>query len=168
MTNLLSNALEYYEPDTPIEITGRVIALVPAGARRLGKGQRIQMVEMRVRDYGLGIPPEQAPLLFHRFTRLPRDLASAVEGSGSGLYLCKMLCARMNGTIRVESSGIEGEGATFIVRLSLAHMQAGHFPNPCQHLKLLPPSSPDGEHTRLMKRAFLLPMASAWSQSTRA
>jgi signal transduction histidine kinase len=120
LTNLLSNALKYSKPDTPIEITGRVVAVKPAGVRRPGKSQHTQMVEVRVRDYGLGIPPEQAPLLFHRFTRLPRDLASAVEGSGSGLYLCKMLCASLNGTIHLESSGVEGEGTTVIVRLPLA------------------------------------------------
>ena len=123
LTNLLSNAIKYSKPETPIEVTGRVITLAPAGARRQGKRQRASLVEIRVRDYGLGIPPEQAPLLFNRFTRLPRDLASKVSGSGSGLYLCKVLCESMGGTIRVESSGVEGEGSTFIVRLPQAPTQ---------------------------------------------
>jgi signal transduction histidine kinase len=77
------------------------------------------MVEIAVRDAGLGIPPEQIPLLFHRFARLPRDLASPVAGSGLGLYLCRMLTESMGGTIRVESSGVAGEGSTFFVRLPL-------------------------------------------------
>ena len=33
------------------------------------------MAEIVVRDYGFGIPPDQAPLLFQRFVRLPRDFA---------------------------------------------------------------------------------------------
>ncbi len=44
--NLLSNVLKYSKPDTPIEVTGRVIGLSKAsGARRPGKSQRTQMVE---------------------------------------------------------------------------------------------------------------------------
>jgi len=81
------------------------------------------MLELRVRDYGLGIPPEQASLLFNRFVRLPRDLASSVVGSGLGLYLCRVMTESMGGTIRLESSGIEGDGSTFIVRLPLAPLQ---------------------------------------------
>ena len=77
-----------------------------------------------MRDYGLGIPPEQAPLLFKRFVRLPRDLASPVVGSGLGLYLCRVMTESMGGPIWVESSGVEGEGSTFFVRLPLAPAQA--------------------------------------------
>ena len=78
------------------------------------------MVEIQVRDYGLGIPSEQIPLLFHRFVRLPRDLASNVVGSGLGLYLCQNLTEGMGGRIWVESPGIPGQGSTFHVQLPLA------------------------------------------------
>lgn len=66
-----------------------------------------------MRDYGLGIPPKQAPLLFERFVRLPRDLASTVIGNGLGLHLCKTLVEAMGGRIWIESSGEPGEGSTF-------------------------------------------------------
>jgi signal transduction histidine kinase len=66
-----------------------------------------------VRDYGLGIPPEQAPLLFEGFVRLPRDLASTVIGNGLGLHLCKTLVEAMGWRIRVESRGDPGDGSTF-------------------------------------------------------
>ena len=70
-----------------------------------------------MRDYGQGIPPAQAPLLFNRFVRLPRDLASNVAGTGLGLYLCRVFAEGMGGTITAESSGIAGEGTAFVLRL---------------------------------------------------
>jgi signal transduction histidine kinase len=75
--------------------------------------------EIAVRDCGHGIPPEQLPLLFNRFARLPRDLASPVSGSGLGLYLCREFAEAMGGSIRAESTGVEGEGSTFRLYLPL-------------------------------------------------
>jgi signal transduction histidine kinase len=87
-------------------------------------------VEITVRDWGLGIPPEQIPLLFQRFVRLPRDLASTVIGNGLGLHLCKVCTEAMKGSIWVESSGVEGEGSTFYVRLPHRSEASGGLPTP--------------------------------------
>jgi signal transduction histidine kinase len=125
LTNLLSNALKYSPPGAPVEVTARLI--MPASSagrsRQRRKPQKRPMLEIRVRDHGLGIPPEQIPLLFNRFVRLPRDLASPVVGSGLGLYLCRVMAESMGGTIRVESMGVEGEGSTFFLRLPLPPME---------------------------------------------
>jgi signal transduction histidine kinase len=75
------------------------------------------MVEFVVRDYGEGIPPDQIPLLFNRFVRLPRDLASSISGNGLGLYLCRLYTEAMGGRIWVKSSGVEGEGSIFYLLL---------------------------------------------------
>ncbi|MGO8951627.1 MAG: sensor histidine kinase [Ktedonobacterales bacterium] len=132
MTNLLSNAIKYSAPGTPIEVTARVQgdratpnengngsgSLARLATRRRPRGKPSPpMVEVSVRDHGLGIPPEQIPLLFNRFVRLPRDLASSVAGNGLGLYLCQAYAEAMGGAISVESSGIEGEGSTFHLHL---------------------------------------------------
>lgn len=119
LTNLLSNALKYSEPGTPIEINGRTVRVAPLTFARERRGERIsrELAEITVRDYGHGIPPDQIPLLFNRFARLPRDLASKVIGSGLGLYLCKVFAESMGGTIRAESTGVPGEGTTFILQL---------------------------------------------------
>jgi signal transduction histidine kinase len=119
LTNLLANAVKYSAPGMPIDVRCHLLLAHGSGVSPLTPEPMPdrQMVEMRIRDYGLGIPAEQLPLLFHRFVRLPRDLASNVVGSGLGLYLCRELTERMEGRIWVESSGVDGEGSTFIVQL---------------------------------------------------
>lgn len=121
LTNLISNALKYSPPDTPIEIAAYVVteALSVQGPWLRNIHQEHALVEITVRDHGLGIPPEQIPLLFRRFVRLPRDLASTTIGNGLGLYLCKVFIEAMRGRIWVESSGEPGDGATFHIRLPL-------------------------------------------------
>lgn len=118
LTNLLSNAIKYSSPASTIEVSAAVVQ-AESGKRAKTARQR-PMVEIQVRDYGLGIPPEQVPLLFHRFVRLPRDLASNVVGSGLGLYLCQNLTNGMDGKIWVESEGVPGKGSIFHVQLPLA------------------------------------------------
>lgn len=128
LTNLLSNALKYSPPGSPLVVYAQQVAPSPP-PRRLGQWRAPHtphtssagaQVEIRVRDFGKGIPPDQATLLFHRFVRLPRDLASSVPGNGLGLYLCHIFAEAMGGSIQVESSGIADEGSTFILRLPCA------------------------------------------------
>jgi signal transduction histidine kinase len=121
LINLLSNAIKYSEPGTPVEIwASKVIMHVVVSNRRRRKitEERV-MGEIVVRDHGLGVPAEDIPLLFQRFVRLPRDLASPVNGNGLGLYLCRVFAEAMGGSIWVESSGIPGEGSEFHLQLPL-------------------------------------------------
>jgi signal transduction histidine kinase len=125
VVNLLSNAIKYSPSGTPVEVTARVVSDSPAATsrwrldRRLDRRDERLMAELTVHDYGLGIPPAQASLLFQRFVRLPRDLASTVIGNGLGLYHCRELAEAMGGRIWVESTGVEGQGSTFYLRLPL-------------------------------------------------
>ena len=120
LLNLLSNAVKYSPPGSPIEISVRLHQSNRRGMRitRDPVPER-QMVEIAVRDYGLGIPPNQAVLLFQRFVRLERDIASQVVGTGLGLAICRTYVEAMGGRIWVESSGVPDEGSTFIFTLPL-------------------------------------------------
>jgi signal transduction histidine kinase len=121
LTNLLSNAMKYSPPEAPIAVTARIVTERNARVLGFGATHRTpqQMVEITVRDWGLGIPQEQQELLFRRFVRLPREIASNVHGTGLGLYLCRVFAEAMGGRIWVESTGLEGEGSTFHLRLPI-------------------------------------------------
>ncbi len=108
LTNLLSNAVKYSPANAPIEVTAQSFQ---------SRDGQSDLVRIAVRDHGPGIAPREAALLFNRFARLPRDLASNVPGTGLGLYLCRVYAQSMGGTIWIESSGRPGEGSTFVVQL---------------------------------------------------
>ncbi len=113
LRNLLSNAVKYSPPGAPVEISAEVHPALTKGRKQ----QQPELVEIVVRDHGFGIPPDQIPLLFNRFVRLPRDLASKTIGNGLGLHLCMVLTEAMEGALWVESQGIVGDGATFHILL---------------------------------------------------
>ncbi len=75
------------------------------------------MVEVRVSDSGVGIPPEQLRLIFEPFytTKEPDEHGSG--GTGLGLSVCRQIIEQHQGRIRVES--LVGKGSTFTVKLPL-------------------------------------------------
>ncbi len=119
LLNLLSNAAKYSPPGSSIEISASPRR--PPSARQSSSTPNLApTVEIAVRDHGAGIPPEQAPLLFARFVRLERDIASGINGTGLGLAICRAYVEAMHGRIWVESSGVPGEGSTFRFTLPFA------------------------------------------------
>jgi len=73
---------------------------------------------IRVRDNGIGIPPDALPAIFDMFRQVSRTDTSQ-GGLGIGLALVKRLVALHGGTIAGFSEGV-GRGAEFVVRLPLA------------------------------------------------
>jgi signal transduction histidine kinase len=124
LINLISNALKYSPAGTPVTISATTIEEKPARLRgRRGETAApapTQFAVVRVRDFGLGVPPRDMPKLFNRFVRLERDITSSVHGTGVGLYVSRILVEAMGGRIWVESTGVPGEGSTFSFTLPLA------------------------------------------------
>jgi signal transduction histidine kinase len=118
---LLSNALKYSPPGSPLALSVREIRSARRPVfTRWSHSDPPDFVEIRLRDRGLGVPPSDAPKLFNRFVRLERDSVGTVRGIGIGLYQCRLLVEAMGGRIWVESTGVPGEGSAFCFTLPAA------------------------------------------------
>jgi PAS domain S-box-containing protein len=84
-------------------------------------GTREGMLELAVRDNGVGFDPTQAERLFTPFQRLHRE--ADFPGTGIGLATAKRIVDRHGGSIRAESA--PGQGATFHFSLPAAPAIAG-------------------------------------------
>lgn len=66
-----------------------------------------------VTDTGCGIPADKSEWIFERFTK--ND--DFIPGSGLGLYLCRLITQRLNGSLKLDTSYTGG--ARFILRLPI-------------------------------------------------
>ncbi|NLD71043.1 MAG: PAS domain S-box protein [Limnobacter sp.] len=101
--NLLGNAIKFTPTDT-----GRIAVELA----RTGRG-----VEIRVRDNGPGIPPDQLSAVFEMFAQRDVDGTASTDGLGLGLSLARALVELHGGTIGAYSTGRAGEGCEFVVQL---------------------------------------------------
>lgn len=76
-----------------------------------------RQVVFQIEDTGIGIAPEEIPLLFEKFKQIENYRQRTHGGTGLGLALSKKLIELHGGTIEVESA--LGEGSVFTVYLPL-------------------------------------------------
>lgn len=101
LVNLLDNAAKY----TP-----------PGGRITLAASREGDSAVLRVRDNGIGIPPDELPRLFGLFTRLSATVDKTYAGMGIGLALVRNLVELHGGSVEVLSEG-RNKGSEFVVRL---------------------------------------------------
>ncbi len=99
MRNLIGNAIKYSRPDAT-DAYVRVTLIEK-------EGQPCITVE----DNGEGIDPEDLPRVFEMFYR---GTATSV-GSGLGLYICREVLSKLNGTIAIESELHKGTLVTILL-----------------------------------------------------
>jgi signal transduction histidine kinase len=80
-----------------------------------------EMVEMSVRDTGIGIRKEDMDKLFKTFSRITTK-GRTEEGTGLGLYLSKKIADLLGGDIKAESEF--GKGSIFTLTLPLKYKEA--------------------------------------------
>jgi signal transduction histidine kinase len=98
--NLLSNAVKF-TPDG---------GKVNVHARKMD-----EVIEIAVRDTGIGIAPEDQAAVFEEFKQVGRDYTRKAEGTGLGLALTKRFVELHGGAIRLQST--PGKGSTFTITL---------------------------------------------------
>ncbi len=87
-----------------------------SGDVSVSAGQKGTLVEIRVQDFGEGMPPEKLEHVFDRFYR--GDDTSTLPGFGLGLSIAKTLVEGQGGEIRMESQ--LGKGSTVILNFHSA------------------------------------------------
>ena len=99
--NLFDNALKYSKEDPSIEIK---LSELPA-----------DIIELKIKDNGIGIPKEYQSKIFEKFLRVPAGDRHDIKGYGLGLSYVSEIIRRHMGYITVESE--LGKGTTFTIKL---------------------------------------------------
>ena len=103
--NVLSNAIKYNIKNGHVDVT----------CNEASNG----MIEIHVKDSGIGISADKLNELFKPFSRVSDD-PNKVEGTGIGLVITKSLIEEMNGDISVISE--KDKGTEFIISLPKSNL----------------------------------------------
>ncbi|MGV3765466.1 MAG: tetratricopeptide repeat-containing sensor histidine kinase [Chitinophagaceae bacterium] len=101
MENLLSNAIKFSNTDSLVKI-------------HLEKTEN-NRVRITVEDEGVGIPEDELPQLFTKYSRISSTPTDGEHSTGLGLSIVKRLVEELNGSIACTSK--EGVGTAFHVTL---------------------------------------------------
>ena len=102
LLNLLSNAVKFTPDGGRVDVSAKLDTTV---------------VEIAVKDTGIGIAPEDQTLVFEEFRQVGRDVTRKAEGTGLGLALTKKFVELHGGRIGLASS--PGKGSTFTITLPI-------------------------------------------------
>ena len=109
IVNLVGNAIKFTE-------IGEVV--VEVECQDIGD-QHVKL-QFRVRDTGIGIPPDKCQRIFHEFEQADTSTTRRFGGTGLGLAISSRLVALMRGEIWVHSEPGAGSEFFFTVRLGRA------------------------------------------------
>ena len=103
LCNLVNNAVKYSEPGSRIWLQAK---------------QEGNCAVIRVRDSGVGIPPETLSQVFDLFMQGDKSLEKLRSGLGVGLTIVRQLVEMHGGSVEAHSEGL-GKGSEFVVRLPI-------------------------------------------------
>ncbi|MCA9983768.1 MAG: hypothetical protein KDE59_05720, partial [Anaerolineales bacterium] len=103
LLNLASNAIKFTEK----------------GGVTIDLKRRDEMLRIEVKDTGAGVTDDHIDKIFEAFRQADNSATRKAGGTGLGLPISRRLIELHGGQLWVESSGVEGEGSTFIVELPI-------------------------------------------------
>jgi two-component system sensor histidine kinase KdpD len=101
LVNLVDNATTYSPYDTDITVSAQ---------------QTGTLIQIDVRDTGIGIPPQDRQRVFEVFQRGENDSTKRTKGAGRGLAICKGLIEAHGGEIWVQDHAGPGTVMSFTLR----------------------------------------------------
>lgn len=111
LTNLIDNAIKFTPAGGSVSVS-------------LTQAEDHRFACLKVRDTGIGIPPDALDRVFDRFYQVDKSRHRGVEtrGNGLGLSICQAIVHAHHGTIKVDSK--LNSGTTFTVTLPIARTLA--------------------------------------------
>ena len=106
LLNLVSNAVKFTPPGGTITVER---------GRRTDGSEAPDVVFIRVRDDGIGIPEAKFEVIFEPFVQVDTSASGRAAGTGLGLAISRDLARGMGGDIRARST--LGEGSAFTLKL---------------------------------------------------
>ena len=103
LINLIENAIKFSYPSNEI--------IVKIDKKR-GK------LEISIEDKGMGFDNSKVTEMFKKFTKMGRIGTQNEKSTGIGLYLCKQIVLKSEGTLMAESTGTD-KGSTFTIKLKV-------------------------------------------------
>ena len=105
LSNFISNARKYSPDGGAIQVTTQLVD---------------GMVEISVRDHGLGVPVDALPKLFGTFYRVDSGDRRLIKGTGLGLSINRRIIEAHGGKVVAFSDG-PGKGSRFVFTLPAVH-----------------------------------------------
>lgn len=93
LVNFLSNAVKFAPPESTITVTCK---------------EQQGRVRFEVTDEGPGVPADKVDSLFQKFSQLDQPSEVKQQGTGLGLFICKMLINAQGGSVGYRSPGERG------------------------------------------------------------
>lgn len=98
--NLLTNALKFSKPGSPIDVTISYF---------------FENIRIQVQDYGIGIPARDLPYISKRFFRAQNATELEIQGTGIGLHIVQEILNSLNGSMEISSSENIGTNITILL-----------------------------------------------------
>lgn len=103
-----------------LNLVSNAVKFTPEGQIVIRAHQKNGEIHIAVKDSGIGIAPEDQPMVFQAFRQAQHDLQN-VTGTGLGLPICKHFVEAHGGKLWLESE--VGVGSTFYITLPIENIE---------------------------------------------